>query len=151
MAVRARSVFGMFVLFTVAACASAPAGYSGFDGAPGGNGVIEVDNRTLDDLTIYMGPEEGRPVRIGRVQSLSKRSIVVPSALLAHTTLQLRAARGRGNEAMISGFIDYTRVIPTTLTPEMYVTYPFMPHGTAKISWAIEPKRVLSSVMIAPG
>lgn len=117
-------------------------------GALSGRAVLDVENRTWEDLTIYLIREGGGPMRLGRVASLRRRQFEVMSGMLSGVSVQLQASRMAGHANRSRGFIDPSTFLGKALgqRDQIYITHPFdAPRGTP-VYWVIGPETPLSSV-----
>jgi len=127
-------------LFFSAACTHAtPRGAA----VPASHGVdfIDVENRTPDDLTIYLLRDGGVPIRIGRVPALASRKLQVSPGMIMGSDLQLRAVRGVAHYGRGIDVFDPARdrlaMEPGGRTT--YGTLPFTAPADGLISWTINP------------
>lgn len=104
------------LLFAVLASACASGGQERAEEAPT---YVTVDNQSRFDMTIYVVRDNGQRVRIGRVTSVSRERLQIPSYLIfGITTLRFLAdplaAQGSpiSNEIMISPGEEIVLTIP---------------------------------------
>jgi hypothetical protein len=133
-------------LVTLSACAHSTSRHAA-DVKPV-NGVFKVDNRTLDELTIYLVREGGMPIRIGRVASLSRRDLVLSAGMVEGATLQLLAVRGHPRADRELMLMDPMRLSTEIVSGgrSAYASFPFSASADRPVRWVISPTSSMSGV-----
>jgi hypothetical protein len=139
---------GVALLVLMTTSAFATAGVRSDAGAVNDR-IVEVDNRTTENLTLYAVPDGGRPIRIGRAEAGSEVKLRIPGGVASAGALQLLAYARHGQAASVDGFVDPMARI-TSPPGGSYVTLPFSAVEDMRIRWSIEPVRAVSSVTAVP-
>ncbi len=134
------------LLFGLGACASRGPAASGLPS----DGIIEVENRTWDDLVVYVVRGNGTPMRVGRVDGNGRNRFKLPAGMMEGANLQLQASRLNGHAQRTSGFVEPTRhaLGVSTGGTAPYVTVPFVASDTRIVSWVSESNRFVSGVTV---
>ena len=112
------------------------------------SGVFKVDNRTLDELRIYLVREGGMPIPIGRVSSLSRRDLVLSAGMVEGATLQLLAVRGHVRAERELFLMDPMRLSTAIVNGgrSAYATFPFTASADRPVRWVISPESSMTGV-----
>jgi hypothetical protein len=112
------------------------------------NGVFEVDNRTLDELAVYLVREGGMPMLIGRVPSLSRRDLELSAGMVEGATLQLLAVRGHPRADRALSLMNSMRLSTDIVSGgrSSYASFPFSASADQPVRWVISPTNAISGV-----
>jgi hypothetical protein len=133
-------------LMALSACAHGTSRHTAAVGPP--SGVFKVDNRTLDDLTVYLVRENGMPIRIGRVESMSRRDLVLSAAMVEGATLQLLAVRGHPRADRELMLMNPMRLSTAVVSGgrNAYASFPFSASSDRPVRWVISEGVAMSGI-----